>query len=391
MRIAMIGQKGIPVQQGGVERHVEELSRALVSAGHTVSVYGRTWFTKRQDGILDGVKLIHTPGIKTKHLDAITHTFTALIHAMFSGVDVIHFHAVGPSLLSWIPRIFTPQITVISTFHCIDRKHEKWGVFAKIVLWIGEWSATTFPHKTIAVSKTIRQYIRDTYSSEATYIPNGVPKYNKIDSTTALEKFNITPKKYILAVSRLIAHKATHHTIAAFIQAKMENKIPSDTKLVVVGNGHYTDKYEQYLNMLAAGREDIIFTGAQYGTALAELYSHATLYVHTSLNEGMPITVLEAMSYGLPIVVSDIPEHCELIRDTNYHCHVNDIRSITDKITEIYNKNKYEQEEIGLLHSNLIERDFNWKDIAKNTLQIYKSTEKTTKIKSDFQKQALAE
>ncbi len=377
MQIAMIGQKGIPVQQGGVERHVEELSRTLVSQGHSVRIYGRSWFTKRADGFIDGIELKHTPGINTKHLDAITHTLTALFHAMYSRVDVIHIHAVGPSLLAWIPRLLTPRITVVSTFHCIDRKHDKWGAFAKMALWIGEWSACTFPHQTIAVSKTIRQYIRDTYSKEATYIPNGVPSYKKVTTTDALAALGIVPNKYILVVSRLIAHKAVHHTIAAFAQAKREGTIATDTTLVIVGSGHFTDSYENYLHSLAIGRNDIIFTGAQYGTALAELYSHAGLYIHTSLNEGMPITVLEAMSYGLPIVVSDIPEHCELIRDTAYQSQAGNITSIAEKMATVFNADETEKEKIGATFARLVSREFNWKKIAQETVTVYDEAQHT--------------
>jgi glycosyltransferase involved in cell wall biosynthesis len=386
MRIAMIGQKGIPVQQGGVERHVEELSRALVSAGHMVRVYGRTWFTQRTDGRYDGIELKHTAGIKTKHLDAITHSFTALLHAMYSGVDVIHFHAVGPSLLSWIPRLFTPHILVVSTFHCIDRKHDKWGWFAKLMLWIGEWSACKFPHQTIAVSKTIRQYIRDTYSKEATYIPNGVPLYIRTTTTTTLDAFDIMPKQYILVVSRLIAHKAVHHTIAAFIKAKINKAIAGHIKLVIVGGGHYTDSYEAYLNSLSIGRDDIIFTGTQYDGALSELYSHAGLYIHTSLNEGMPITVLEAMSYGLPIVVSDIPEHCELIRDEAFQCRVGNISDIAKKMASVFNTDAVEKEKIGTTFTQLVAREFNWGKISQETVSVYNEAQR---IPTDLQTQVV--
>lgn len=368
----MLGQKGIPVQQGGVERHVEELSRALVSLGHEVRIYGRTWFTGQQDGMIDGIELKHTAGIKTKHLDAITHTFTGLLHAMYSGVDVIHFHAVGPSLLSWIPRVFTPHIMIVSTFHSIDRKQEKWGYFAKIALWIGEWSACTFPHKTIAVSKTIRQYIRDTYSKEAEYVPNGVPAYAAQTTTATLDTFDLVPKQYILVVSRLISNKAIHHTIAAFIKAKTDKKISQEMKLVVVGSGHYTDAYASYLHSLANGRTDIIFTGAQYGTALAELYTHAGLYVHMSKLEGMPITVLEAMSYGLPILVSDIPEHCELITDPEYYCSTNDTATIVERMSNILNKSEREKQTLGEMYQKQVKKQFDWKRIGKQTSELYK-------------------
>jgi len=138
MRIAMIGQKGIPAIYGGIERHVEELSLELAKQGHTVLVYARKWYTPKNIKNYHGINIIHTPTLRTKHFDAIAHTFFSTIHAMFQKPDVIHYHGVGPSLLSWIPRVFSPKTKVVATVHCLDRYHQKWGLFARIMLRFGE-------------------------------------------------------------------------------------------------------------------------------------------------------------------------------------------------------------------------------------------------------------
>ena len=138
MRIAMIGQKGLPAKFGGVERHVHELSVRLVKIGHKVTVYSRKWYTGGKDKKFAGVEIQHLPSIRTKHLDAITHSFLATLNAIKNKSDVIHYHGIGPSLVSWIPRLFAPRIKVITTFNSIDRKHEKWGLGARLILKLSE-------------------------------------------------------------------------------------------------------------------------------------------------------------------------------------------------------------------------------------------------------------
>ena len=172
MRIAYIGQKGIPMTQGGVEAHVENLAVEMAKLGHEVFVYTRDYYTDKNLKEYKGVKLISIPSIRTKNLDTITHVLFSTIHALFQKYDVIHYHSVGASLMSFIPRIFS-RAKVVGTFHCLDRFHQKWGFFARLMLRIGEWTVCYFPHKTIAVSQYIQKYCLDDYGKKVDYIPNG--------------------------------------------------------------------------------------------------------------------------------------------------------------------------------------------------------------------------
>ena len=172
MKIALIGQKGIPALYGGIERHVEHLSTGLAKLGQEVFVYSRPWYTDRKLKDYKGVNVVSLPSIKTKHLDAISHTLFASVHALFQDYDVIHFHGVGPSLLAWIPKVFKRKAKVVVTFHCIDRKHQKWGRIARLSLRLGEWFANKFAHKTITVSKVLQQYCSEAYDTDTVYIPN---------------------------------------------------------------------------------------------------------------------------------------------------------------------------------------------------------------------------
>jgi len=372
MRIAMIGQKGIPAKFGGVETHVHDLSVRLVKEGHRVTVYSRYWYTKSTSSFIEGVFAKVLPSIETKHLDTISHTFLSTIDAIQSKHDVIHYHGVGPALLSWIPRLFAPEITVVTTFHAIDRKQIKWGPIAKIILTLGERAATTFAHTTIAVSKTIQTYIKDTYNVDADYIPNGVPVYTKNRNLSTLQKWNLSPQQYIVAVSRLIPDKGIDYLVKAFIALKQSNPAAIiNKKLVIVGDGYNTDEYVQSLYDLAEGHDDIIFTGFQTGDDLHQLFSHAALMVHPSDQEGLPIAVLEGMAFGLPVLVSDIPQHKELIKDSQYLFAQGNISSLEKKLADIFRIKKSDLKKTTEKNKQLVYNQYDWDTIVTKTAMLY--------------------
>ncbi len=371
MRIAMIGQKGLPAAYGGIERHVEELSVRLANSGHDVLVYARAWFSPKKIKDYRGVRVIHTPTIHTKNLDAIVHTFTATIHALFQKADVIHYHGVGPALLAWIPRMFAPRTKVIVTFHCIDRYHQKWGWFARQMLALGEWAACRFPHETIAVSKTIRTYCLNEYNKLTIYIPNGANLETEFPGTDKLAKMNLAEEKYVLMVSRLIKHKGAHYLIPAWKKARaMAPELLNDYKLAIVGGGVFTDNYVNELEKLAGTDDSIIFTGWKGGETLNQLYAHCKLLVHPSENEGLPLTVMQAMSYARPVLVSDIPEHKEIVPDNRFWFVNAHIESLTEKIVELAADEKA-LEEAGQKNCQFAAKHFNWNDIARNTEKLY--------------------
>lgn len=313
--IAMIGTKGFPSHFGGVEKSTDELSRALVKFGYTPRVYARSWYTyKTGTYIENGVEVVHVPSINTKHLDAITHTFVATIHALCTGVSVFHYHGVGPALLSWIPRVFAPHKKVIVTFHCIDYLHEKWGVVGRFFLWVGQWCACAFPHKTIVVSKTLRTYIRNHYHIDGVYIPNGISRASTqgAQADAVLGQYGLDPSKYFIMVSRLVPHKGAHTLIEAWETLDLAQK---GWKLVIVGGSAHTDAYMTSLQEMARMVPGVVMTGYQSGDALQALVHNAYATVHPSSTEGLPLTMLEALSAGKAVIASDIPEHREILGD----------------------------------------------------------------------------
>lgn len=374
----MIGQKGIPAVQGGVERHVHDLSVRLSEHGHKVVVYARTWYTgAKGTDTVQGITRVHVPTIRTKHLDTITHVFVSTVHALFGGYDIIHYHGVGPALLAWIPRIFAPKTKVIITFHSIDRFHKKWNWFAKLMLRLGERAACVYAHDTIAVSRGIAKYTRETYEYETTYIPNGVELPEKNIDDAHLASFGLTKNTYIVMISRLVPHKGAHVLIEAFKQLKnqnIENKEIQVLKLVIVGGAAYTDEYVRELHLAAGSVNDIVFTDFQSGEVLDQLYHHARVMVHPSLNEGLPITVLQGMSHGLPVLVSGIPEHREVVTDERMLFHENDVRSLTTVLENFMKLEKEECKKIGKQNYARIQERYDWEHVVGEVESVYRNT-----------------
>lgn len=381
MRIAMIGQKGIPAIYGGIERHVEELSTRLAECGFLVTVYCRPWYVAKSKiknqklKIYNGVKLVYLPSLKTKHLDAISHTFLATLHALFCDYDIIHYHGVGPSLLSWLPRIFRPKVKVITTFHCIDRKHQKWGLFAKLMLRAGEWAACRFAHKTITVSKTLHQYCSEAYNKETVYIPNGVTinkLKNENQKSKILEKYGLEANRYLLMVSRLVRHKGAHYLIAAFLNLKEQEEKFKDLKLVIAGDSAFTDNYVKSLKEMAGGRQDIVFVGFQSGKPLEDLFLNSLAVVHPSESEGLPIAVLEAMSYGKVVLASDIPENMELVKDYGLVFQNKNIDDLTKKLKILVSANDLSKK--GEKARVFVAENYNWDSVVINIKKLYLQT-----------------
>lgn len=369
MKIAFIGQKGIPSKSGGIEKHVEEVALGLAAAGHEVFAYVRNNYTSKDLAEFKGVKLIHLPSIGTKHLDAISHTFLSSIHALFCSYDIIHYHGIGPSMLSWIPRLLKRKACVIATFHCQDYFHQKWGVFARFSLKVGEFITCTIPHKTIAVSKILAEFAVEKYGKQPVVIPNGA-SINHVERTDIISGWNLESGKYILSLGRLIKHKGVHYLIEAFKKLEDDGMVPDGFKLAIVGDGFHTDEYVEYLHSISNGRDNIVFTGAQTGEALDQLFSNAYLFVQPSESEGMSLALLEAMGHGLAPLVSDIRENMEVVGDDGISFISKSTESLGEKLSYLLN-NPDEVENIGNRAKLRIEREYSWDSIVKKTLDAY--------------------
>ena len=305
----MLGLRGIPARYGGVERHVEEISRRLVASGHEVTVFCRNnYVDERVDEYL-GVHLRHLPSIGTKHLDAISHTALATAGAL-RGFDVIHYHALGPGLLAPVPRLLHPGVAVVQTIHGLDNLRQKWGPVARGVLTLGEWSSAHAPHAVVAVSRTLAEEYRSRRDHEVFTIPNGVVPMTPRPGTQIAARFGLDAGGYVLFVGRLVPEKAPHLLIEAFAG------LGEGRRLVIAGGSSFSDAYVASLRRLAAGDPRVLFVDYVYGEVLEELYTNAAAFVSPSeLEAGPPLTLLEAAGLGTPVVASDIPTQLEILEE----------------------------------------------------------------------------
>ncbi|MFC1641056.1 glycosyltransferase family 4 protein [Patescibacteria group bacterium] len=326
MKIAFLGQKGIPATYGGVERYVEELSTRLARRGHNVLVYTRPYYSPNTEKLYKGVHIQKIPTVQAKHLDTILHTFFSTLHLLFKKVDVIYVHSVGPALLIPVIRLLKPRAKVVSVFQCRDDLHAKWGGFASMILRLGAWMACKTPHATVTSSRELQAFAKNKYRVETVQIYNGVPRAKTPGSDMIQENYGLDPDSYFLVVSRLVEHKNIHRIIEDF------KKISTDKKLVIAGGSAYTNKYEEELRELASDDDRIMLLGFVSGQPLWQLYQNCYTYIHASQSEGMPFSVLEAMSYGRGIIASDIQEHREALGQYGTYFNLKNSHDLIDKL-----------------------------------------------------------
>jgi len=364
VKIIILGTRGFPNVQGGVEKHCESLAVSAVKLGCEVLVFTRKPYVNKNIKNYKRVKLVALPAIKHKSFEAFLHTFIGVFVALRYKPDILHIQAIGPAIFSPLARVLGMKVVVTS--HGSNYKHLKWGWFGKLVLRLGEFLGIIFANKVIAISETIAYEIKRNYHIEVTVVPNGVlmPQISKCDDI--LRRYDLAKNKYILSVGRFVPEKGFHDLIEAFNQFPITNY-----KLVIVGRADHPDRYSLNLEKKASKNNNIILTGFLTGKSLQELYSHAGLFVLPSYYEGLPIVLLEAMSYGLSCIASNIPanRNVELPRERFFK--VGNVWELSKKIKEFVDKPLTDEERRKQL--NVIFERYNWERIAEKTLEVYQS------------------
>jgi glycosyltransferase involved in cell wall biosynthesis len=306
LHIAMIGQRGLPASWGGVEHHVEELGSRLVERGHQVTVFCRTNYVSERPREYRGMQLRYVPTVGTKHLDAIVHSALSTARLVAMGVDIVHYHQPGPSVAGLFSR-YLSRIGMVVTIHGLVGRRSKWGTASRRAIRGMEWLAAHVPHATITVAQHIRGEIADRYGRPSWYIPNGVTEPVRRPADAITTDLGLIPHRYVLFVGRLIPEKAPDLLLRAF------RRVPGDLRLVLAGNSSFTNDYVRHLRALASHDDRVVFAGYVHGGVLEELYTNAALFVLPSYHEGLPLTLLEAASFGIPLIVSDIDAHREIV------------------------------------------------------------------------------
>jgi len=360
MKIVVLGTRGIPNIQGGVETHCQELYPRLVKLGCDVTVITRKPYIQKSSlKEYQGVKLKHIFTPKTKSLEAIIHTFLGVLYARLKGPDILHIHAIGPSLMTPFARLL--GLKVVVTNHGPDYDRQKWGKFAKKMLMLGEKLGTKYANKVIVISNVINNILKTKYQKEDCIpIYNGVNIPTKSISTKYIESLGLEKGKYIIAVGRFVEEKGFHDLIDAY------KNIDTDIKLVLVGDADHESLYSIDLKKRAK-ENDIVLTGFIRNERLNQIFSHAKLFVMPSYHEGLPIALLEAMSYNLDVLVSDIPANLEVKLEEDDYFIVGDVKNLKIKLIKKMKKNTKRN------FIEIIKNKYNWDNIAKQTFRVYKN------------------
>lgn len=372
LNIAMLGHKRIPSREGGIEIVVEELSTRMVKLGHQVTCYNRkghhvsgSEFDSNQLSKYKGVRLKTVWTVDKKGLAAMTSSLCAAIKVAFCKYDIVHFHAEGPCAMLWIPKLFGKRC--IATIHGIDWQRAKWGGFASKYIRFGEKIAVKYADEIIVLSEGVQKYFKDTYDRKTVFIPNGVNRPIVKTPELIKEKFGLDKDNYILFLGRLVPEKGVTYLIEAFRQ------LNTDKKLVIAGGSSDTDAFMIELKKLAQGDDRIIFTGFVQGQTLEELYSNSFVYCLPSDLEGMPLSLLEAMSYGNCCVVSDIAECTEVVEDKAVVFKKGNVTALREKLQELCDHPErvdvYKNEA-----ANFICNKYNWDDVVDKAVALYYKT-----------------
>lgn len=361
MKIAVTGTRGIPDILGGVETHCEQLFPRIAAMGHDVTIFRRSQYTDKSPGLesYKGVRLIDIPSPKKKSFEAIIHTTRAVFAARRLGVDVLHIHAVGPAIVTPLARLL--GLKVVMTNHGPDYERDKWGRLAKFIIRLGERFGTVFSNRVIAISPNIVNTLATRYGRRDTaLIFNGVEIPKPAVETDYIESLGLEPGKYIVGLARFVPEKNFHHLIEAFSRLK-----PEGYRLVLAGDADFEDEYSRSLKRMAK-ENGVVLTGFIKGEKLRQVMSHARLFVLPSSHEGLPISLLEAMSYGRDVLVSDIPANRLPQLEPGDIFPVGDIGALSAAIGR------------KLAEARPLPRPFDltpydWDTIARQTLDVYTS------------------
>ncbi|MDD2752705.1 MAG: glycosyltransferase family 4 protein [Candidatus Omnitrophica bacterium] len=363
MKIAVVGTRGFPNVQGGVEAHCEHLYPLLAEKGCEVTVFARKPYLEEKEPFLyKGVKIVPLSCPKNKSLEALLHTFYAVLQAKKIHPDLLHIHAVGPALCAPLARIL--GLKVVMTHHGPDYRRKKWGRLAKQVLKLGEYAGSKCSTSVIAISHNIASEIKAKYQRQAKVIPNGVGQAKLQASEDMLNKFGLLKGKYILAVGRFVPEKGFLDLCAAF--AQLEQK---DWKLVIVGRPDHANRYSAELEKWASWNEDIILTGFLSGSRLWEIFTHAGLFVLPSYYEGLPIALLEALGFGISCIASNIPANQEVGLGEERYFPAGDITMLKERIRRFITLPMSETEKEKQIAE--IKAKYNWEKIAQSTWEVY--------------------
>lgn len=361
--VIILGLRDYRGAQGGVETHVRGLVDNLPTGNPgRIEVVVRSRYAPETAGPDETrVKAVSLWSPKSKYLEAIIHSALGVVYAAMRRPKVLHIHAVGPAIVTPFARML--GLKVVFTHHGEDYKREKWGARSRLVLRLGEYFGMRMSNEVISIGRALTTDLEKRYERKVHFIPNGVKLPSGEPGLSALEQYGLTPGKYFLNVARFVPEKRQLDLIRAF-----RNLDLPDYKLVLVGAADHSSDFAREVLEEAANTPGVICTGALSGSPLQELYSHAGVFLLPSSHEGLPLVLLEALSYNLPVVMSDIPALTDLGLPAHWYHTVADVASLEDRIREAVTTGFPDHAAIA---QDFLKR-FRWPDIAEATRDVYR-------------------
>lgn len=377
LNIAVLGHKRVPSREGGIEIVVEELGTRMVQQGHSVTCYNRRGkhvsgreFNGARLKEYKGMRLRSVFTIDIKGVAAMTSSLFASIRAAFGPYDVVHYHAEGPCAMMWLPKLFGKRC--VATIHSLDHNRAKWGRFARWYIRLGGKCAAKYADALIVLSEGVQRYFKDTYNRDTVLIFNGVKRPTRLEPGQIRERFGLEGGDYVLFLGRLVPEKGLRALIEAFRQVR------TDKKLVIAGGASDTDAFVTELKQMAAGDDRILFTGFVQGALLKELYSNAYIYTLPSDLEGMPLSLLEAMSFGNCCLTSDIEECAGVVADRGLIFHAGDAEDLRRQLQRLCDDPALvERYRAGA--ADYICEKYNWDVTVEQTLALYRGAKDGSK------------
>lgn len=362
-RIFMVGLRGIPDVQGGVEKHVEVLSALCAEKGYDVTVIGRRNYLKEKAPYRwRNVFVVPLYAPRSQYFEAIVNSFAGVFYAVKHKADILHIHAIGPALMAPLARAL--GLKVVVTHHGFDYNRQKWGTIARKILKLGEYWGMKYSHARIAVSHHIATVMQKRYQVDIDYIPNGVSPCERTADKHCLEKYHLIPGHYLINVARIVPEKRQLDLIDAYAQLNRP-----DLPLVLVGGGNVHSDYYRQVVARAAKVPGVIMTGTLAGEELAAVFANAALFILPSSHEGMPIALLEALQYDLPVLASDIVANLEVGLAKECYFPLGNIAALTVALTKQLAAENMPQQRSAMRAKVL--RDFSWDHIADQTCAVY--------------------
>ena len=358
LRIAFIGARGIGCAYSGIETYYEEVGARLAARGHAVYAYCRRHATPAGTDFR-GVTPIFRPSIRTKHGETFSHTLASTADVLFRSMDIVQYHALGPSLFASIPRV--RGMRTVASIRGLDWQREKWGRVATTFLKFCEGMSYRLPNAVSVVSRTLQQHYRTRYGADTTWIPNGVT-LEPVPPVQEILSLGLFGHDYFMFMGRLSPEKGCDLLIDAYAP------LAGQAKLVIAGGSSYTDGYLESLKRSAP--PGVIFPGRVGGRLRAELYAHALAFVLPSTIEGQSVALLEAMGFGACVLVSDIPENREVVDGVGLTFPGRDRAALTERLQWVLDASD-EAAALGRLGRQRVEAEYTWDEVARRTEAFY--------------------